>query len=677
MSDAAKLSVVRRVSPELKEFLAAPKSESFHKSAFDAHGLWAPSVSLMRNLRFKAKAILICLIFSIPIGVLTWVYFSNTFDNINFTAKEQLGLEYNRQIFPILDLAHKLRTETVNAAVSGKESSTMQDLKKQLETEQVKLAEIEKRIGGQIGSEKAYADVENAYSRITSNKVDEIYQQYDAYCLALQKLLEQVTDGSNLTLDPDLASYYLIDAAFMRTSDIIISIGKLRGLGKIILRAGSITPEQQKALSEIIPLVEFQQRNMVKSLVKVTANDIAVKEKIDEKKTLADTGDFLIFTKKNLIDNQNYAPEIFTEFGSSANKVIDQEFALSVKMMSELDRLLQERISGLKSKVFGMVALLLVSLLCVIYIFYSFYLVTSGGLKLISKHLKEMSDGDLRTAPAMPWGKDEPAQVIIDLRHTYDALHALIKTIRHSARALHATSSEISAASLDLSSRAESAAASLEEQSSTIEEIGSTVEHSAQQTVAAANFATENAKVAEQGGIVIGTVVSTMRDIHASSSKINEIIGVINGIAFQTNILALNAAVEAARAGEQGRGFAVVASEVRNLAQRSAAAADEIKTLISSSVEQISTGTKVVEQAGTTMETMVKNARQISVFLSEISAATKEQSLGLGQISSAIQELDENTQHDAALVEETSAAAGALSDQASTLQQEIANFRVA
>jgi methyl-accepting chemotaxis protein len=192
----------------------------------------------------------------------------------------------------------------------------------------------------------------------------------------------------------------------------------------------------------------------------------------------------------------------------------------------------------------------------------------------------------------------------------------------------------------------------------------------------AANFAADNATVAEKGGKVISVVVDTMRDIHTSSAKINDIIGVIDGIAFQTNILALNAAVEAARAGEAGRGFAVVASEVRSLAQRSAGAAREIKGLITTSVEKVESGTKVVEQAGETMSQVVGNAKQINQFLGDIANSAREQSAGVSQVTTSIQELDRSTQQNAALVEETSAAAVALKHQAEVLQTEVGLFRV-
>ncbi|MGB4062066.1 MAG: methyl-accepting chemotaxis protein [Burkholderiaceae bacterium] len=312
-----------------------------------------------------------------------------------------------------------------------------------------------------------------------------------------------------------------------------------------------------------------------------------------------------------------------------------------------------------------------------LYFFVGFYRVNKGGFDLISQHLEEMAEGDLRNSPNDPWGRDEPAQLIWEMKKVYVSLRELIRKVRHGARELHTASNEIASASTDLAARTEASAATLEEQSSAMEEIGSTVGASAELAQNAARFAGDNATVAETGGRVIAEVVTTMHDIQASSAKINDIIGVIDGIAFQTNILALNAAVEAARAGEAGRGFAVVASEVRSLAQRSASAAREIKGLITTSVEKVESGTRVVQQAGQTMAQVVDNAKQINQYLSEIATSSREQASGVEQVSQSIQDLDRSTQQNAALVEETTSAAAALRQQAEILQSEIANFRVA
>ncbi|MFY7907243.1 MAG: methyl-accepting chemotaxis protein, partial [Burkholderiaceae bacterium] len=320
---------------------------------------------------------------------------------------------------------------------------------------------------------------------------------------------------------------------------------------------------------------------------------------------------------------------------------------------------------------------LVVGLLFAAYAFYSFYLVANGGLRELAGHLLELAEGDLRHPPAQQWATDETAHLLQRLGDTYESLKELIRKVRHGARELHTASNEIASASTDLAARTEASAAALEQQASAMEQIGSTVGNTASTAQEASDFSSRNAQVADRAGDTIRQVVATMQDIHASSSKINDIIGVIDGIAFQTNILALNAAVEAARAGDAGRGFAVVAAEVRGLAQRSANAAKEIKSLISTSVDKIDGGTRIVQGAGAVMDEVVSNARQVNTLLAEIATSSREQATGVEQVGPSIQELDRSTQQNAALVEETTAAASALRAEADKLQEEIRSFRVA
>jgi len=309
------------------------------------------------------------------------------------------------------------------------------------------------------------------------------------------------------------------------------------------------------------------------------------------------------------------------------------------------------------------------------YLFLSFYRVMDGGLKETRRHLRAMTAGDLTTSPC-PWGKDEAAQLMLELRAMQESLRKIVTRVRGSSESIVHASSEIAAASMDLSARTEQTAANLEESASSMEEISSTVKHTAENVRQAAQVAADNSQAAARGGSVIAEVVSTMEEINASSKRIADIIGTIDGIAFQTNILALNAAVEAARAGEQGRGFAVVATEVRSLAQRSAQAAKEIKTLISTSVGKVESGSLVVKGAGDTMQELVANARRLNDLLSEISTAATEQSTGLSQVGAAVNELDRMTQQNASLVEETAAAAAALKEQAIDLSAEVDNFKL-
>ncbi|PYD89381.1 methyl-accepting chemotaxis protein [Pseudomonas syringae pv. pisi] len=273
--------------------------------------------------------------------------------------------------------------------------------------------------------------------------------------------------------------------------------------------------------------------------------------------------------------------------------------------------------------------------------------------------------------------RDETGQLLQALKTMNDSLARTVGAVRAGTDTIAVAAEQVAAGSLDLSSRTEQQAGALEETASSMEELTSTVRQNADNARQANKLAESASGVAARGGEVIHQVVGTMDEIQASSSKIGDIIGVIDGIAFQTNILALNAAVEAARAGEQGRGFAVVATEVRNLAQRSAAAAKEIKELIGDSSDKVANGSRLVAQAGATMEEIVDSVRRVTDIMAEISAASLEQTAGIEQINGAVAQMDEGTQQNAALVEETAAASNAMQEQAARLAQAVAVFRIA
>ena len=287
----------------------------------------------------------------------------------------------------------------------------------------------------------------------------------------------------------------------------------------------------------------------------------------------------------------------------------------------------------------------------------------------------EIGAMDLRGAPQPAYSPDETGALLQALDGMRAALRNTLLEVRGVVDGVHTASQEIAAGNMDLSARTESTAGSLEETASAMEELTSTVQQSADAASQASQLALTAVDVAQRGGQLMGTVVQTMDRIHTSSGRIADIIGVIDGIAFQTNILALNAAVEAARAGEQGRGFAVVASEVRALAQRSASAAKEIKTLIDESVGEVGTGSSQVKEAGTTVSQIVESIEKVRDIVSEITVATREQSQGIAQINVAINQLDQMTQQNSALVEQSAAAAGSLNEQAERLARAVAAFQ--
>jgi methyl-accepting chemotaxis protein len=290
-----------------------------------------------------------------------------------------------------------------------------------------------------------------------------------------------------------------------------------------------------------------------------------------------------------------------------------------------------------------------------------------------------VAEGDLAghsARDAADYNQDEPGKLLFALHRMSGGLVRIVSDVRNGTDAIATASSQIAAGNMDLSSRTEQQASSLEETASSMEELTSTVKQNAENARQANQLAASASDVAQRGGAVVSDVVQTMASIDQSSKKIVDIIGVIDGIAFQTNILALNAAVEAARAGEQGRGFAVVASEVRNLAQRSASAAKEIKALIDDSVGKVAAGTRLVGQAGSTMEEVVASIGRVTSIMAEISNASSEQTSGIEQINQSITQMDHVTQQNAALVEQAAAAADAMQEQAAKLADAVSIFKL-
>ena len=322
--------------------------------------------------------------------------------------------------------------------------------------------------------------------------------------------------------------------------------------------------------------------------------------------------------------------------------------------------------------------LLLLSALALAFGVVCAWLLTAGIVRPLRTAVdvaRKVADGDL-TAQIDASAKDETGQLLLALKDMNTSLLNIVGEVRSGTDSIATSSTQIAAGNQDLSSRTEEQAGSLEETASSMEELTSTVKQNADNARQANQLAASAAQVAVKGGEVVAQVVGTMQSINTSSNKIVDIISVIDGIAFQTNILALNAAVEAARAGEQGRGFAVVASEVRNLAQRSASAAKEIKTLIGASVEQVNAGSMLVAQAGSTMNDIVDSVQRVSDIITEITAASSEQSVGIDEINRAIGQMDAVTQQNAALVEESAAAAESMQHQAHKLAQVVSVFKL-
>jgi methyl-accepting chemotaxis protein len=487
----------------------------------------------------------------------------------------------------------------------------------------------------------------------------------------VRRVSTDVLDASQLSLDPEQATYYLMLASTSQVSEAIEAVSHSRGLSALV--AGS-----QPRATDLMTLHDLWHdgAQSMKAMNDQVARADAAAPGI-AKDLPFDAAATAMATFRDASARRWFGPAFDADVAglqAPGQAAVDALRAFSRAGVEKLDAMLVDRESSATRGRNLTIAVTIGSLLMVLYLFHSFFLVMRGGLSEVERHLRAMTEGDLTTKPR-PWGSDEAAALMTTLAEMQHSLRGIVSEVRLASDGLVHASDEIASASTDLSRRSEQAAANLEESASAIEQISTTALQAAQATRAVSDLAGQNAGVAEAGGRTIAQVIDSMSEVQSSSKRISEIIGVIDGIAFQTNILALNAAVEAARAGEAGRGFAVVASEVRALAQRSAGAAHEIKALITDSVERVDAGSRVVGTAGANMSDLVAKAERMKTLMAEIFTSTTEQSAGVQQVGGAIQVLDQQTQQNAALVEQTAAAAISLHDQATALAGRVAGVR--
>jgi methyl-accepting chemotaxis protein len=643
---------------------------------FSHHGWLAPGVKLLRNLRFPAKAAWILVSMLIPMATMVTLLYRSNAELTDSTRMEQQGLGYVNAVTTLI----KEMSDFRQAAMTN--SADVQARKNSVGSAMEKVTQMQKALGSTFGGEtdknfsKLSKGLESLLQRTAAETPDESFTAHSAVIDSALDLLGDVGDGSQLALDPELDTYHMMNIVVIVGPQYAEYLSRLRDLGILILAEG-VKPSDAlrvRKMERYLTLIDYVDPIYENSYHKGIETYADIAKHMDMQGVDSSRETFMgMLQKKVLIELPS--GEVASLL-AVANAAIEKQLTLNQQISVRLNSQLQARVDSALHALVLELSASIAGLAFTLYLMLAFYTVTKGGMTLVSLHLNELAEGDMRNRPVSPLGKDEPALLILDLHKVYDSMHDLIRRVRHSARELANTSAEVSRASMDLSQRTESAAANLGQQAGAVAHISEKVKESAARTQEAAVLANGNAEVAERGGQAIQTVVQTMHEIHTASAKISDIIGTIDGIAFQTNILALNAAVEAARAGESGRGFAVVATEVRSLAGRSAAAAREIKQLISANVSKVAAGTTIVEGAGYIMSEIVANAKQINHFLGDISAATTGQAGEVDEVVNAIIQLDTHTQQNAALVEQTSASAGSLSDQAVQLTREIGRFRV-
>jgi methyl-accepting chemotaxis protein len=654
---------------------SAKPSIPLDQGFFAYHGLWAPGVRAFRRLTFRGKAILISVMFLVPIVALSLQYARQSSHFLRSNENAQVGVAYATEVLSVLKLLQQQRSAVLLQGGGDSHGSDVRAVADAIGVQFKRLTQLDAQYGERLRTKDALdvfrANVDKAAAQQGSANLLAIHKRQSQAIDAALALLDAALDGSGLTLDADPDTNRLMQTGLAYLPRLIEAALAAGDLGLAAAR-GADPRMSAKLLSPFRAVGVYLDAQTRLGLDKLVAAHPELAQRVayaGTQEAMAKVDDLV-----SGLGEEGWQAEV-AALVSSRQAVVDRAGALQAAIVAELQARQQARIDRIWFERMLLSALLAVAMALASYMFLSFSRVMQGGLNEVRRHLRAMSGGDLTTSPN-PWGKDEAAHLMIELRFMQDSLRDIVSQVRVSSEGIASASLQIASGASELSTRTEQTAVSLQRSAAALEQLGTTVRQAAQDAGQATGIGKESADAAVRGGDVIGRVSTTMHEIRHSSSKIGEIIGVIDGIAFQTNILALNAAVEAARAGEAGRGFAVVAAEVRSLAQRSAVAAREIKSLVGGSIDKVNSGVSVVHDAGTAMQAIVSAAQRVNGLLDGIAVGTREQARGVTEIGSAVSEVDGVTQQNAALVEETVASAAALEEQARLLVQRVHHFRI-
>ena len=649
-------------------------------------GLFRPAVALMAALRFRSK---FALCGSVLAAVLLW---------LGITQAERLGervrmIESERAAVAMMATLvewNKVLIENRRLVITAAPGDAT--VRQRLKQQAVVIEGVLARIEAQVAAGSPWFDMareaqglrqgwEQLQKKVDALPVDADFaaRGFAAHAPEYARLyafMRDLGNRSHMALDPDLDLFYLgfpLANNSPSTAGIIVRIAAYATLN--VPRA-EITASD-RVFYEVTEARLADTFSGVETMLKQSmAVNPAVQERLQPlfEKLQATTKPMLGFVRKNFITALAIGVDQ-AQIAQASQAAIDAAWELVEANRTMMDDLLRQRAAAASLGRAVLLAVLAAAVLLSFYLFMGMYYALHAGIGRASAAAQALARGELGCVPAAT-SRDEIGELLDELRRADASLVAMVSQVRDAAGAMQGATDEISLGNADLSQRTEEQASSLEETAASMEQLTVTVRQNADGATRANQLAQAATQVAARGGAAVGDVVQTMEGINAASRRIVDIIGVIDGIAFQTNILALNAAVEAARAGDQGRGFAVVAAEVRSLAQRSAAAAREIKGLIADSVGKVDAGSELVSRAGRTMDEVVAGIRSVTTLMGEIASASTEQTAGIQQVNQAIAQMEQVTQQNAALVEEASASAQAMREQAGRLVQAVGAFKL-
>ncbi|HEX7647755.1 MAG TPA: methyl-accepting chemotaxis protein [Noviherbaspirillum sp.] len=633
---------------------------------------------LMLWQKFALLGLFAALLIMAPLGL----YVREATKEVSAASMEEQGIPPIRAVLKVVVLIQQHRGMSA-LVLSGDNNAKAARAAKQAEVDKAfeEAEQVERNIESPL-IQNLWKEARAAWTPLAAKVAQQSlapkdsFAEHTALIGRLVKLNGAIADHFNVMLDPGKDSYNLVQASLIDSPELMETLGRMRARGSAILTSKSATLEDRGQIMSYADKANDYYARISHLLEKAIAANPSLKENLDGPlQASRDAGEQVI----KLARDEIVTPEQFAyparDFFAKTTETINAQSKLYDVIVTDLTNIVEARRATVVRTQYLLLAALVA--LAVVGAIVALRIVRSITLPMEEAvgYAKRVAAGDL-TANIKVASTNETGQLLQALKDMTESLVRIVAEVRSGTDAIASASGEIATGNMDLSARTEQQAGSLEETAASMEEITGTVKQNAENAMQANQLALSASEVAAKGGRMVANVVDTMGSINESSRKIVDIISVIDGIAFQTNILALNAAVEAARAGEQGRGFAVVASEVRTLAQRSAAAAKEIKELINDSVNKVDAGAKLVDETGATMDEIVNSIKHVADIVSEITAASREQSAGIEQVNEAITQMDEATQQNAALVEEAAAAAAALKDQAENLAMVVSVFKL-